>query len=152
MIYNYSLRSYHYIDNTLIIFIITFIKLFNHFNNKYYMMKINNPAIDLILDIADTKQASDVLVLDVSEECDFSDLFIIMSAETKRQIKSIVNDMTLDLKNIGYDKKRIDGIDSLEWVVVDYGDFIVHVFDEYNREKYSLETVWEKSKEIIRIH
>ncbi len=152
MIYNYSLRSYHYIDNTLIIFIVTFIKLFNHFNNKYYMMKINNPAIDLILDIADTKQASDVLVLDVSEQCDFSDLFIIMSAETKRQIKSIVNDMTLDLKNIGYDKKRIDGIDSLEWVVVDYGDFIVHVFDEYNREKYSLETVWEKSKEIIRIH
>ncbi len=152
MIYNYSLRSYHYIDNTLIIFIITFIKLFNHFNNKYYMMKINNPAIDLILDIADTKQASDVLVLDVSEECDFSDLFIIMSAETKRQIKSIVNDMSLDLKNIGYDKKRIDGIDSLEWVVVDYGDFIVHVFDEENREKYSLETVWEKSKEIIRIH
>jgi len=152
MIYNYSLRSYHYIDNTLIIFIVTFIKLFNHFNNKYYMMKINNPAIDLILDIADTKQASDVLVLDVSEECDFSDLFIIMSAETKRQIKSIVNDMSLDLKNIGYDKKRIDGIDSLEWVVVDYGDFIVHVFDEYNREKYSLETVWEKSKEIIRIH
>ena len=84
MIYNYSLRSYHYIDNTLIIFIVTFIKLFNHFNNKYYMMKINNPAIDLILDIADTKQASDVLVLDVSEQCDFSDLFIIMSAETKR--------------------------------------------------------------------
>ncbi len=116
------------------------------------MMKINNPAIDLILDIADTNQASDVLVLDVSEQCDFSDLFIIMSAETKRQIKSIVNYMTLDLKNIGYDKKRIDGIDSLEWVVVDYGDFIVHVFDEDNREKYSLETVWEKSKEIIRIH
>ena len=55
------------------------------------MMKINNPAIDLILDIADTKQASDVLVLDVSEQCDFSDLFIIMSAETKRQIKSRMN-------------------------------------------------------------
>ena len=54
-------------------------------------MKINNPAIDLILDIADTKQASDVLVLDVSEQCDFSDLFIIMSAETKRQIKLRMN-------------------------------------------------------------
>ena len=40
----------------------------------------------------------------------------------------------------------------VDMVVVDYGDFIVHVFDEDNREKYSLETVWEKSKEIIRIH
>ena len=63
-----------------------------------------------------------------------------------------MSDLTIDLKNIGHDKKRIDGIETLEWVVVDYGDFIVHVFDEYNREKYSLETVWEKSKEIIRIH
>ena len=116
------------------------------------MMKINNPAIDLILEVADSKQASDLIVLDVSEECDFADLFIIMSAETKRQIKSIVSDLTIDLKNIGHDKKRIDGIETLEWVVVDYGDFIVHVFDEDNREKYSLETVWEKSIEIIRIH
>jgi ribosome-associated protein len=116
------------------------------------MLKINNPAVDSILDVADSKQASDIIVLDVSNECDFTDLFIIMSAETKRQIKSIVNELISELKLEGYDKIRVDGNDNLEWVVVDYGDFIVHIFDEQNREKYLLESVWENSKQIIRIH
>ncbi len=75
-----------------------------------------------------------------------------MSAETKRQIKSIVNELISELKLEGYEKIRVDGNDNLEWVVVDYGDFIVHVFDEQNREKYLLEHVWGNSKQIIRIH
>jgi ribosome-associated protein len=116
------------------------------------MLKNDNPAVDSILDVADAKQASDIIVLDVSNECDFTDLFIIMSAETKRQIKSIVNELISELKLEGYEKIRVDGNDNLEWVVVDYGDFIVHVFDEQNREKYLLEHVWGNSKQIIRIH
>ena len=115
------------------------------------MLKIKNHLIDQIIEIAESKQASDLIVLDVSPECDFADFFIIMSAETKRQIKSILDDIMIELKNNGLDKRRVDGDNTLEWVVIDYGDFIVHIFDENNREKYSIENVWEKSKEIVRI-
>ena len=60
--------------------------------------------------------------------------------------------ITLDeLKKNCLDKRRVDGDNTLEWVVIDYGDLIVHIFDEKNREKYSIENVWEKSKEIVRI-
>ena len=115
------------------------------------MLKINNHLIDQIIEIAESKQASDLILLDVSPDCDFADLFIIMSAETKRQIKSILDDIMIELKKIGLDKRRVDGDNTLEWVVIDYGDLIVHIFDEENREKYSIESVWEKSKEIVRI-
>ena len=54
-------------------------------------------------------------------------------------------------KKNGLDKRRVDGDNTLEWVVIDYGDIIVHIFDEKNREKYSIENVWEKSREIVRI-
>ena len=109
------------------------------------MLKINNHLIDQIIEIAESKQASDLILLDVSPDCDFADLFIIMSAETKRQIKSILDDIMIELKKIGLDKRRVDGDNTLEWVVIDYGDLIVHIFDEKNREKYSIENVWEKS-------
>ena len=115
------------------------------------MLKINNHLIDQIIEIAESKQASDLILLDVSPDCDFADLFIIMSAETKRQIKSILDDIMIELKKNGLDKRRVDGDNTLEWVVIDYGDLIVHIFDEENREKYSIENIWEKSREIVRI-
>ncbi len=88
------------------------------------------------------KKASDIVLLEVSKLTSVADYFIIATGESKRQIKACTEDIdeTLSVKGIYPD--HLEGITNLEWVLMDYGDVIVHIFDKEARLYYGLERLW----------
>jgi len=94
---------------------------------------------------ADDKLGRDTVVIDVGDVLAITDYFVITSGANDRQVRAIVEDIERAVADeFGPDVKprRIEGLDSLRWVLMDYGSFVVHVFDEETRQFYELERLW----------
>ena len=92
---------------------------------------------------ADDKNGVDTVVLEVGEVLAITDEFVITSAPNTRLVRTIAEEVELQVKQIGGPSPlRIEGLDDLRWVLVDYGDFVVHVFLDEVREFYDLERLW----------
>jgi ribosome-associated protein len=92
---------------------------------------------------ADDKLAQDVVVLEVAEVLALCGWFVIASAGNDRQVKAVCEEVERRVHEAGGPKpRRIEGLDSLQWVLMDYGDVIVHVFQQDVREFYDLERLW----------
>jgi len=92
---------------------------------------------------ADDKLAIDTLVIDVGDVLGITDHFVITSGQTGRQVRAIVEEVEEQLTLAGGPKpRRIEGLDTLDWVLMDYGAFVVHVFTAEARAYYSLERLW----------
>lgn len=92
---------------------------------------------------ADDKQALDPVVLQVGEVLVIADFFVIVSATNSRQVRSITEEIESRLKeNDGPAPLRVEGLNDLTWVLLDYGDFVVHVFADEARRFYDLERLW----------
>ena len=90
----------------------------------------------------DAKKATDIIVLEVNAITSIADYFVIATADSKRQIKTCADyiDETLSAKKIH--RHHLEGMTNLEWVLMDYGDVIVHIFDKEARLYYGLERLW----------
>jgi len=112
-------------------------------------------ALDLakqILDIASEKQASDIVVLDLRKVSLLADYFVICSGSSERQITAILDDMVDGLRRSGHRRPlRREGSASSGWVVLDYGDVVVHVFAPAEREYYRLEELWAGATPVVRV-
>jgi len=92
---------------------------------------------------ADDKQATDVVVLEVGEVMALCGWFVIASGANDRQVKAICDDIELRVHQAGGPKpRRIEGLQERQWVLIDYGDVVVHVFQQEQREFYDLERLW----------
>lgn len=92
---------------------------------------------------ADDKLGADTLVIDVGDVLAITDYFVITSGRTGRQVKAIVDGVEDALTADGGPKpRRIEGLEECAWVLMDFGDFVVHVFDEESRAYYDLERLW----------
>lgn len=98
--------------------------------------------ICLALNAAGDKKAIDPVVLDLREIASFTDYFVIASGTNVRQVQAIADEVVEQLKKKGTRALRTEGYNTGEWVLVDYGDFIVHVFDNKSRQFYDLERLW----------
>ena len=98
--------------------------------------------ICLALDAASEKKAVEPVVLDLREIASFTDYFVITSGTNARQVQAIADEVVERLKKQGTRALRTEGYTTGEWVLVDYGDFIVHVFDNKSRQFYDLERLW----------
>jgi ribosome-associated protein len=99
--------------------------------------------ITLALDAADEKKAHDLVVLDLREVASFTDYFIIASGTNVRQVQAVADEVQEQLrKRLGVKPARVEGYNSAEWILLDYGDFIFHVFEEKSRRFYDLERLW----------
>jgi ribosome-associated protein len=96
----------------------------------------------MALDAASDKKALDMVVLDLRSIASFTDYFLITSGTNVRQVQAIADEIVERLKKQGTRAQRVEGYRSAEWVLVDYGDFIVHVFDNKARQFYDLERLW----------
>jgi ribosome-associated protein len=94
------------------------------------------------LSAASDKKALDPVVLDLREIASFTDYFVITSGANARQVQAIADAVVEQLKKKGTRALRMEGYNTGEWVLVDYGDFIVHVFDNKARQFYDLERLW----------
>jgi ribosome-associated protein len=100
------------------------------------------------LHAAADKKAIDLTVLDLRGIATFTDFFIISTGANKRQMQAISDGVVDQLKRQGSPAARVEGYQAAEWILVDYGDFIVHVFDEKARRFYDLEYLWREAKRL----
>ncbi|MGH9903891.1 MAG: ribosome silencing factor, partial [Pyrinomonadaceae bacterium] len=94
------------------------------------------------LHAAGDKKALDLVVLDLRAVASFTDYFLIASGTNARQVQAVADEVAERLKKQGIRSARVEGYKAAEWVLLDYGDFIVHVFEEKARRFYDLERLW----------
>lgn len=99
-------------------------------------------------DIADEKQASNIVLLDVREACDYADYSVIMTAESTRQLRTLVDDVEEGMKAAGAFLHHVEGTHTSGWILMDYGDVLVHLMGPDERDFYGIETVWAMSRQI----
>jgi len=97
---------------------------------------------------ASEKKALDVVVLDLREVASFTDYFVITSGTNERQVQAISDEVYETLKKAGSTAARVEGYKTAEWILLDYGDFIVHVFEEKSRRFYDLERLWREARRV----
>jgi ribosome-associated protein len=99
--------------------------------------------VRLALHAAGEKKAHDLVVLDLREVASFTDYFVIASGTNVRQVQAVADEVQEQLRRqLGVKPARVEGYNSAEWVLLDYGDFILHVFEEKSRRFYDLERLW----------
>ena len=113
----------------------------------------NKPAklpaqIDLAIGAAEDKKAVDLIVLDLRKAAGFTDFFVIASGTNTRQVRAIADGVMEALANGGVKPAHVEGYDRSEWILLDYFDFIVHVFAPETRVFYSLERLWGNAERI----
>ena len=104
--------------------------------------------VELALHAASEKKAIDPVVLDLSEIASFTDYFVIFSGANERQVQAISDEIYEQLKKAGSPAARVEGYNTAEWILLDYGDFVVHVFEQKARKFYDLERLWRESKRV----
>jgi ribosome-associated protein len=100
------------------------------------------------LSAAAEKKAINSVVLDLREIASFTDYFVITSGANERQVQAISDGIVDTLKKAGSAAARVEGYKTAEWILLDYGDFVVHVFDEKARSFYDLERLWRESTRV----
>ena len=100
------------------------------------------------LDAASDKKAINVILLDLREIASFTDYFVITSGANERQVQAISDEVFERLKKAGTPAARVEGYKMAEWILLDYGDFVVHVFEDKARKFYDLERLWRESKRV----
>ena len=94
----------------------------------------------------DEKKGMDIKVIDIHEVSVIADYFIIASASNQNQVQAMVDNVEEKLGRAGFEPKQIEGTRNSSWILMDYGDLIIHVFDEENRLFYDLERIWRDGK------
>lgn len=94
------------------------------------------------------KKAEDIHVIDISEVSVLADYFIIEDGNNRNQVQAMIDNVEETLGKAGYTPKQIEGYQNANWVLMDYSDIIVHVFDKENRLFYDLERIWRDGKTV----
>lgn len=105
-------------------------------------------AAQLCAGAADSKKAFEILVLDLSKLTFICDYFVICSGSNSTQVGAIAEGIGQDLAKAGVHPSHVEGATGANWVLMDYGDVVVHVFEEQTRTYYSLEKLWGEAPRI----
>ena len=105
----------------------------------------------LAVDVALDKLASDIVMLDIRGSSDFTDYFVILTAGSSRQVESVVEDIEGALESKGAYLHHREGTPRTGWMLLDFGDVIVHIFGAEEREFYGIEEVWSQAVEVVRV-
>jgi ribosome-associated protein len=97
---------------------------------------------------AANKKADTIKILDLKELSTFTDYFVICSGHSDRQVQAIADSVMIELKEEGYTPVCVEGYREGRWVIVDYGDMVVHVFLDALRDFYDLEQLWHNAKKV----
>lgn len=104
--------------------------------------------VKLAIEALEDKKAEEICVIDISEISVLADYFIIAGGSNTSQIQAMSDAVDEKLGKSGYPLKQIEGYQNANWVLLDFGDIIVHVFDKENRLFYDLERIWSDGKKI----
>ena len=112
--------------------------------------KIRNPMTEweIAVQAAREKQGEDITVLKIGPENSFTDYFLICTGNNPRQVQAISDSIEATLKAQGVRPIGIEGYSAAEWVLMDYGDFVVHIFSPQSRQFYALERLWKTASRV----
>ncbi len=110
------------------------------------MADISKEMARLAYEALDDKKAVDIKVISIGDISSIADYFIIAHGTNTPQVTALVDNVQEVLGRKGYEPKRIEGIRSSNWVLMDYGDIVVHIFSEEDRLFYDLERIWRDGK------
>jgi ribosome-associated protein len=108
-----------------------------------------DPQLQLAVRCASDKKAFNMVALDLRSIASFTEFFLIASGANQRQVQAIADEINEQLKKqLATRAIRVEGYNSGEWVLLDYGDFIVHIFNNEAREFYDLERLWRDARRV----
>ena len=100
------------------------------------------PMLPIVLSRLDDDQADAVVTIDLSGKSDMADALVIASGRNQRHVGAIADKLTRDLKDAGYGNVPVEGLPACDWVLIDGGDVVVHLFRPEVRDFYKLERMW----------
>lgn len=98
--------------------------------------------LQIVVQAADSKRAEEIVALDVQNISFLADYFVIMQATSDRQVKAIAENIEEKVQEAGLIVRDIEGKDAANWVLLDLGDIVVHIFKTETRQFYNLEKLW----------
>ena len=105
----------------------------------------------MAIDVASEKLAENIVMLDLRGLASFADYFVIMSADSQRQLKSLREEMTEALEDAGASLHHSEGKSEAGWILLDFTDVIIHLFGSEEREFYRLDQLWSGAPQVVRI-
>ncbi|MEG1509470.1 MAG: ribosome silencing factor [Clostridia bacterium] len=104
--------------------------------------------ISIIEKALDDKKASDITSIKVDEMTILTDYFVICSAKSTTQVKAIADNVEEEMTKVGFEPAHKEGGAECRWIVLDYGDIIVHIFYDETRMLYAFDKLWENGKNV----
>lgn len=108
-----------------------------------------NDILELINSKLEEKQAIDIRILDISEISIMADYFVIASAGSNRQLNALKDLLDEELSKKGLNMSHLEGNSNANWILMDYGNIIIHLFDKESRAFYDLEHIWKGAKVLV---
>ena len=105
----------------------------------------------LVVAVASESLAEDIVMLDLRQIASFADYFVVMTAQSSRQVESLEEDISQDLKEAGISRFHREGSPGSGWVLLDFSNVIVHIFGPEEREYFALERLWARAPQVVRV-
>lgn len=115
------------------------------------MEKRTADIVKLAVKALEDKKATDISVIDISKLSVVADCFVIASADNIRQTAALCDNVEEVLGKAGFEMRQAEGRTSANWILMDYNDVIIHIFDRENRLFYDIERIWKDGRKIIDI-
>jgi ribosome-associated protein len=111
-------------------------------------LELTQLIVDALLD----KKGVDILVLDIHAQAVFADYFVICSGESEPQLRALMQATQAEAKKTGGRMpKGVEGTPADGWILIDFGDVVVHLFDSEKRDYYDLESLWHRGRVVVRM-
>lgn len=107
--------------------------------------------LKIVLDTLDGSKAEDVVAIDLKGKTSIGDHMVLASGRSQRHVGAVADHLVKKLKDEGYGRARVEGLPQCDWVLIDAGDIIVHVFRPEVREFYNLEKMWSADRPVERM-
>lgn len=104
--------------------------------------------VTLAVEALEDKKGEDIKVIDITDVSVLADYFVIASGTNRNQVQALVDSVEEKLGRAGYECRQVEGYRTANWILLDYGDLIVHIFDSENRLFYDLERIWRDGREV----
>lgn len=110
------------------------------------MENVSFDMVQIAYNALDEKKGEDIKIIDIAEISSIADYFVIVNGNNPAQLRAMYDEVEDKLSKAGYEPKRVEGIRSDSWILLDYGDIIIHIFSKEDREFYDLERIWVDGK------
>ena len=109
-------------------------------------MSVTRTMIKNAVDALEDKKGEDIKIIDISEVSPIADYFILASGSNRSQVQAMVDSVEEKMHKAGFHLKQVEGYDGANWILMDFTDIVVHIFDRESRDFYDLERIWKDGK------